>query len=103
MAVDIPEVWCRFGIMVHQDFLLEHDDVFLGFASVVKELPANDINVLYLFLSEIQAAALSTWEKALLWEKSGAEIFVVGEEVHSFFSKLLETVENCRQSKSQAP
>lgn len=86
--------------MVHQDFLLEHNDVFLGFASVLKELPTNDIDVLHLFLSEIQAAALSTWEKALLWEKSGAEIFVVGEEVHSFFSKLLETVENCRQSKS---
>ena len=102
MATSVPDVWFTFGILIHQDFLIEHDDPFVGFASILRELSADDVNALHSFLSEIQAANLSIREKALLWHKSGAEIFVAGEEIHSFFAKLLETVDDYRQHESQS-
>jgi hypothetical protein len=89
--VEIPQVWFRFGCLVHQDFIDDHADIFSGFSTIFEAMSAADRQELAGFLAHV-VAHRTPEELSEIWYASEAQIWIEPKGFPRFYSELLRLV-----------
>ena len=89
METEILNIWLKFGGLIHQDFLSEYPNPFIGFVETFNGFSVSHRKELYCFLVEIVSAGHTPGELADIWYRSGTTLGLPADEMPSFFSRLV--------------
>lgn len=92
--MEINETWTLFGALIHQDFLLDYPDFYSGVMEVIKNFSPQQKEEIYFILQNLVTCDYSPAELSEIWRKSGAEIFVMDDEIKKFLSEILSAASN---------
>ena len=88
----VEELWFKFGMMIHQDFLLDHPDFFSGIYDILQNFNFKEKELLHKYLIESIDLCKTNKCKLDIWINSGAEIIITEGQISDFFEKIIEIV-----------
>lgn len=91
-----PRAWKMFGEQIHQDFLLDHPDMFEGFARIAGTMNRGDRADLVDYLKYLTGPAVSRAEQMQSWLNSGSNLFVVKAQITKFLLYLLSVIQEIK-------
>ena len=91
-----PPVWTQIGKRIHQDFLLEHPDLFSGFAHLARSLGSDEKHGLVQYLRFLSSSELPGGEHKRRWDELGTDFSIRLEGTQAwqdFYESILAAVE----------
>ena len=95
-----PQVWEKFGQMIHQDFMWEHGDFTSGLISVFQRLSEDEVDELFRYIRKITEEKISLASKMQIWMDSGAGFVPAKKDVSHFLGLLLAEIESFQSASS---
>jgi len=91
-----PEIWFELGNYSHQNFLIQFPDFKSGIIDFCRDLPADQVNELYLFIDRVLEANYDGDKLAEIWEDSGAQILFEAQSAEAAFEVTKAALKKCR-------
>lgn len=89
-----PQVWEKFGQLIHQDFICEHGDFSSGLIAVFQQLTEDEAGELFRYVRKISEEKTSLEWKMRIWMDSGASFIPAKKDISIFLSLLLAEIES---------